>query len=812
MSFSQELRFSVRRVSKRPVFAITVILILTLSIGANTAVFSILNALMLRPLPYPQPERIGSILRHTAANGEVDDDNSIDGTAWELIRQYVPGAVAAISSDLSGVNLQSKAGVQYVKGLRVSAHYFEVLGIQPMLGRAFTEEEDLPGGPKAVLLSNALWKHRFGSDPHVIGASVLVKGEPHTVVGVLPPESNSPQHADLWTPIKPSTTGEGGGDNYLPILRLRPGVSWGQVLTQLKSIPIPDGAELRKQYPGAERYFYAVPLQKGLGLEQRNPALALMLAVGFILLIACSNLAALMLVRVSEQSSELATRLALGASRWLIIRQLWLENMMLGLCGAVSGCALAYLLGEALTKVIPAEYMPTGGISVDVRVLAFALAAGLFTSLLFGLLPALQVRRFSLRSAIESSGNRSVTSGSGTGLRQALIVGELGLTVVLLTAAGLLIHTLIYLETLPPGFDATHVVGAKFSLDDARYHDPAKFQSLLQRTVTGMQEIPGVESAAAGLSVPYERGLNDGFQVSDGKQAGERSGTSMTYVTPAYFFVLRIPVLTGRSFSDSDTTVGQPVVIVNQAFAKKFLQEDNPVGRHVKAAGSDRLVVGVVTNVAKQPGMYRDQPLSTEPTIYLPSTQVDHAFLSISHIWFQPSWIVRTRNSAPDLQPKMQSVVTATDPNLPIASFYTMDEVRSEVLSFQRTEVALLTSLAGLAILLSALGVYGLTSNLVLQRTRELGIRNALGATVPQAMYSIGRSALATSCLGLALGVILSAVTVHAMKSQIYGIATYDPATFGLSLALLAVVAVGSTLVPVLRIVRIDPANVLRAE
>jgi predicted permease len=807
MPLLHDLRLAFRQLFKKPGFTVTVVLTLALSIGANTAVFSILNGLMLRPLPYPHPEQIGTVLAHVASETGVEDSFSINGSAFQQLQQAVPGVISAISSDASGANLEFSSGARYVRDLRVSAHYFEVLGITPMLGRGFTEEEDREGGPNAVILSNALWKSSFHADSHVIGSSVLLKGEPHTVIGVLGEGVDSPQHCDLWTPIRPSTKGEGEGPNYYGIIRLHSGATWPQVESQLRSIPVNWVSR-----PKLKAYLNAAPLQVGLTLGQRGPALALMSAVGLILLIACANLAGLTLVRFAQRTGEFATRLALGASRWVILRQVWMGSLVLSLCGGLLGIAMDYVALGALTKLIPPTFIPSGGIAMDFRVLAFAFAAVLVTSVLFGLLPALPVRRFDLRSAISAGASRAIAQAGNARLRQALIMSEVGLTVVLLTAAGLLIHTLIRLESLPPGFDGHNVVTAKLSLDDARYHDPARFQALLQKSLAAIEHIPGVESAAVGLSVPYERGLNLGFKITDGKQAGFSFGTSIAYVSPNYFATLRLSVLAGRSFNEADTATSERVVIVNQAFAKKFLQDDHPIGRHIRAGDGNSTVIGVVSDVAKEPGMNYDAPLSTEPMVYISANQVSGELLSIVHIWFQPSWIVRTQAPIANVTRQMQSALASVDPNLPFAGFYSMDDILADVLSFQRIEVTLLTSLAALAIVLSALGVYGLVSNMVVQRTREIGIRIALGSSFRQAMLEIGRAGIYPALAGLGVGLGLSAATVRVMQSQIYGIPAYDPATFAAVTAVLGAVAIAAAFLPTLRIAKIDPATTLRTE
>lgn len=815
--FIQDLRLAVRQLRKNPGFGLAVTLTLALGVGVNTAVFSLVNGFLLRPLPYPDPDRLAVLILHQegiSKSGQFvhDDDPSQDGETWEMIRDRVPAVQAASFGGTSGVNLQAGTGsgtnVRYVQNMRVSAHYFDVLGIPPFLGRGFTEEEDRPNGPTAVILSYALWKSVFQGDPQVLGKSVILKGEPHSVVGILPPRAQPTGVADLWTPLQPHQSGECGGNNCEIIMRLMPGASWQQVSAQLAQLRKPSFDEITKAKGRA--WFYASPLARNLDNGMRGPILGLMSAVGFILLIACANLAGLTLVRIARRAPEIATRLALGASRGVVLRQLWAENFVLALVGGAIGLALARGILLLLPGFLPDYMKPLGGPAMDDRVLAFTFGASLFTSLLFGALPALQIRRVDLRSSMASS-SLSVARGSSR-LRQLLIGGEVALTVVLVAAAGLLVRSLIYLETLPPGFDASNVMTATLSLDDARYHDAAAFHNLIGHSVAAMQQIPGVEEAAVGLSVPYERGLNDGIKILDGKLAGKEWGASTAYVSPDYFRVLRIPILAGRAITESDTPTSQFAVVVNVDFAREFFNEPNPIGRHIQNSNHIYTIVGVAANVAKRPGMGGDAPIATEAVFYLPATQIDQGLVNVAHVWFQPSWIVRTTGPVQGLSSAMQKVLTQVDPGLPFSGFHSMEEILAESLAFQRVEVVLLGVLAGLALLLSAVGIYGLVSNLVVQRTREIGIRMALGSSIRQAMVDVGSAGVVAAAVGLVSGLALSFVALRVLRSELYGVRDYDPLTLTAVPVFIAVIAAVASFLPTLRITRIDPAITLRME
>jgi len=817
--FIQDVRLALRQLHKNPGFALAVTLTLALGVGVNTAVFSLLNGFLLRPLPYPEPDRLAVLVLHQegvskSGQFEQQDDTTQDGETWEMVRDRVPSVRAASFGGTSGVNLQagtgSGASVSYVQNMRVSAHYFDVLGIQPFLGRGFTEEEDRPNGPNAVIVSYALWRSVLHADPQVLGKQVILKGEPHTVVGVLPERAQPTGVADLWTPLQPHQSGECGGTNCEIIVRLLPGASWQQVSAELARVRKPWFDEMSKSKGGA--WFYAMPLALALNLDSgmRSPILGLMSAVGFILLIACANLAGLTLVRIARRTPEIATRLALGASRWAVLRQLWVENLVLALVGAAIGLALARGILSALPGFLPDSMMPLGGASIDLRVLAFTFGASLFTSLLFGALPALQIRRVDLRSSMASS-SHSVAKGSSR-LRQVLIGAEVALTVVLVAGAGLLVRSLIYLETLPPGFDASNVMSATLSLDDARYRDAPAFHNLIDRSVAAMHQIPGVEDAAVGLSLPYERGLNDGIKILDGQLAGREGGSSVAYVSPGYFRVLRIPLLAGRAIEESDTPTSQSVAVVNVDFARKFFTELNPVGRHLQIEKHIYAIVGVVGNVAKRPGMSGDAPMSTEPVLYLPATQIDQGLVNVAHVWFQPSWIVRTAGPVQGLTSAMQRALGQVDRTLPFSGFHSMQDLQARNLLYQRVEVDLLGALAGLALLLSAVGIYGLVSNLIVQRTREIGIRMALGSSIRQTIFDVGSTGIVAAGCGLIAGLALSFVALRVLRSEIYGVRDYDPLTFIVVPVVIAVMAAAASFLPTLRITRIDPAVTLRME
>ena len=805
----QDVRFGLRMLARNPGFTVTVVLTLALSIGANTAIFSIVNALLLESLPYSHPERMGAI--YTQVTGPVgsDERHHLNGEQWELLRDNVPALISAVSGiRASGVNLEAGSQVQYVHAGCISAHYLDVLAIHPIIGRNFSDAEDRPHGPKTAILNYGLWRNAFGANPKILGQTVLLKGEPYAVIGVLPEGAATPLNADLYTALQPSREGEGSGTNFESITRLRDGATWPEADAEINR-----AWSLRTQRyelennPGAHVMFYSVPLQKAQTARLRPQVLTLLLAAGFILLIACANLAGLTLVRVMRRTSEVATRLALGASRWQIQKQFWIENLLLALLGGAVGIGVGLLSLRGLLLLLPEHFLPVAGVPLDGRVMGFTLAASLLTSVLFGMLPALASRNVDLRSSMAS---RAVAAGGSLRLRQGLIAGEVALTVVLLAASGLLIRTLVHLETLPPGFNPNGIMTAKASLDDVRFHDPAAFRDLLDESTAAMQQIPGVQQAAVGLSLPYERTvITGGIAISDGKEAGQKAMADTIYTTPGYFGALQIPVLAGRSFTEADGPGTQRVAIVNQMFARKFFHGASAVGRYLD---KDTMIVGVVENVAMAPGIDPVAPLTSEETMYVPAAQMEARQLSLLHVWFQPSWIVRTARPVEGLTAQMQSALASADTNLPFSGFYNMKDLMAATLATQRIEVALLAAMASLALLLSALGIFALVANMVAQRTREIGIRIALGSTIQKAMIHIGRSGVSAAALGLVVGLILSAGALRAMRSALYGVGVYDATTILLVVLTLSAVTLLATIVPTLRVARIDPAKTLREE
>ena len=808
----RDFRHAVRLLLKGPAFTLVAVATLSLCIGANTAIYTVVDRVLLRPLPYPHPERLAMISRHYEGPRGAEDDLSQSGFTWVALREGAAGAIdlAAWSGLGGGVNLVAGGRATSVPQQRVSAGYFRVLGVAPELGREFTDEEDRVNGPAVAVVSHALWVRAFDEDRSIVGRPITVRGEPHVVVGVMPAAFHWSEPVDIWTPLRPSPAGEGGGENYGLVARLKAGVSWARATSQIDSAT---AALARERYRSNRRdvtvRFSAVPLQRGLTDDSRRPLFILWGAVGVVLLIGCVNIAGLLVARGVSRRPEIAMRLALGGSRASVVRQLLAESVVLAVCGGVGGLAIGFAVSRLLAAWLKAAFGVTGETGLDARVLVITSAFALLTSVAFGLLPALQATRVDLRSALVESGGTSVAGAARSWPRRLMVTVEIALGVVLLVAAGLLIRSFDYLMGQRPGFDSTHVMTATVSLQDARYQTADSVARLFDSTLERMRTVAGVERAAAALTLPYERALNNGFRLV-GSDAPSQM-VNMTYVTPEYFEALRIPTVRGRVFGSSDGRSAAPVIVVNQAFVRRHSPDEDPIGRQVQSGGTARTIVGVVGDVQQKVGFGNFGPVGTAPASYVPVAQISNGFVTMVHTWFSPSWIVRLSRPQEGIVKQMQLAVESVDPLLPVAKFRTLDEVRGEAIATPRAQAQLLGALAGLALLLAAVGLYGLVASSVAERTRELGIRLALGATSRQAVAAAALPGLTLAGIGVAVGGVAARLAVSTLRHLVWGVSVADPATFAAAIGTVLAVAAIATFVPALRIVRLNPIRALRS-
>lgn len=806
--YFEHFRFAWRMLMKQPAFALTAILTLGLAIGANTAVFTVVDAVLMKPLPFPQPERLGLL-----ASQIVGQDSQYIGQAgpqWFAVRDDAKTVDAAVySSGTARVNFVRDGQPMSVAQQRVGAGYFGVLGVSPALGREFTAEEDLVNGPAVVVLSHSLWRAAFGGDPAVVGKTILLRGEPSEVIGVMPARFHNPIGADLWTPLRPSLTGEGGGQNYLIVLRLRPEATWAQAAAEMAAIVDPTLANQTSD-AGRTMTHGVMPLQEGQTEEVRQPLLMLWGAVGLVLLVACVNLAGLLLARAGQRSREIATRLAIGGDRRNVVTQLLIESLVIAGLGGVLGLMVGYAGLEAL-RVLAGEAYSTlfDGVSLDGRAIAATMAVTIGAALLFGLTPALQATRVDVQAALSAGGTRSIAGGASGWPRRILIAGEVALVVVLLVGAGLLLRTFAHLQGQSPGFDLSNILTASVSLQDARYATNAPMTRLFDESLARIRSTPQVESAAVALGLPYERILNMGVAFpSIGQPQGRL--TTVTFITPGYFDATRIPIVGGRVVSDTDSATSQRVAVVNREFVRRFLAEHEPIGQEFRMSGNTYTIVGVVGNVQQRGGFNGFGPIDTLPMTYVPYAQMADGVMATFHTWFTPKWIVRGRGGIVGLEPVIRDAIAEADGQLPVVSVKSADEVRATSLSFQRLLMTVVGTLGTVALLLAAIGIHALIASAVSERLRELGVRMALGASIEQAMRTVMLPGIVLTLVGLAVGSVLALGAAGLIQRLLWGVRPADPVTFvGVALVLL-LVAVVASLGPALRVRRVDPATLLR--
>jgi len=811
MALMSDVRFAFRQFRKSPAFTLVVLATLALCIGANTAVYSVLDAVLLRAAPFPEPDRLAMVVTAFRDHGKEEINDSQTGALFEAVRDRATSLEAAAFSGSGGANFAAGGRLEYIQQQRVSAGFFRVMGVPPHFGREFSRQEDIPNGPAVVVLSYGFWQRVFHGDLGVLGRAIHLKGEPYTVVGIMPREFRTVGPIDVWTPLRPSRHGEGGGSNYGVVARLRPGVTWAAASGQLKAL----SAGLRNEpgFPRESADFEerVVPLQSTMAGDSRAQILIAWAAVLTVLLIGCVNIAGLLMARSGARSREIATRMAVGGNRYAILRQLLVESLLLACGGGLAGIGLGGYAIDGLKRLGAGRSQLFHPIQLDPRVMAAMMGIALLTSLVFGLAPALETTRIDIRTVLVEGG-RGMSSGRRRWPRSTLVAAEVALSLGLLVSAGLLVRTLDYLNGLSPGFDTRNVIAAEASLQDARYATSGAVNRLFTQSLDQIRRIPGVQSAAVALTLPYERPLNDGFGLLDGDNS-EMHMAEFVYVTPEYFDTMRIPLLGGRGLRASDTAESPHVAVVSQAFAAKWFHGGSALGRHLKVEGKPLEIVGVVGDVQQHSGLTRAlAPIAIEPTVYTPAAQAADGFLKVIHVWFSPKWVIRSGGSAGNLTAQVQRAVAAIDSQLPIAGFQTVDDLQGRYTRDQRYLASLFSILAGMAVLLAAIGIYGLISQSITQRTHEFGIRMALGAGTPQTMAAVIQPGIMLALAGVAAGYGLSRVAGRFLESLIWGVRPTDPQTFATMAGFLLLVALLASVAPALRILRIDPARTLRSE
>jgi putative ABC transport system permease protein len=811
----QDIRHSLRSLMRTPSFLVAALLTLGVGIGSTAAIFSIAYAVLLKPLPYPDAERL-FVLASPQTSSDADIRVNQTSEMFHYLRERVRSLEnVAAQGGAAGVNLVSGAKAEHVTAMPVSRGYFDVIGVRPAVGRGFSVAEDQSGGPRAVILSDQLSSRLFGDRTDVIGESVQLGGTLHAVVGVMPASYWQSPAVDLWTPLRASPRGNSWST---PIIgRLRPDVAGAQMAAELDALRWNlqrDIRDLSVERAGALRW---VPYQHALGHAQRDQLMMLSTAVACLLLIACVNVASLQLVRGVSRRREMATRAALGGGRSRLVRQVLTESVLLAVGGAVFGLLLAAWGLDALLTQVPPSILGSRVVELDWRVVTIVLSVTVAAGIFFGLAPALSIARIDVRAALQDSGRHSA-SRQTMRLRRVFTAAQCAMAVVLLVSAGLLIRSFVNMRSAPLGFDPTHVVVGQMSLQGSSTQVAGGIGPLFQRTLTKLREIPGVGAVAVSNSIPIERGLNLPIGAPTGGALDGPRSVDWRWISPEYFAVFRIPVRDGRVFDDRDTASSTPVAVVNEAFARLVFGRPQVVGETIRLViGNDppRQIIGVVADVKARSGAGWTSGLNAlaapaPPAMYVPVAQLEDA--SFSGSGFPMTWVARTSGTDATITQSIRRVIEASAPLLPFLRFEEMDEVVARDLEMQRFLMVLVGAFGGAAMALAVIGMYGLTAYAVSQRTQEVGIRLALGATAALVVRGFVTEGLLVALAGLAAGLAGAIFATQMLSAMIFDVAPHDPATLVVvALVLLAMSAV-ATLIPSLQAGRTNPARVMRAE
>lgn len=818
-TFLKDLKHSLRMFWQNRGFAAAAVAALAIGIGSNTAIFSVVNTVLLKPPPFPSPERIVMFM-NTSPQGQGPAASPAKFNHWR--DQW--SVVQDVSAFRTGVVNWTGGDVpEQLRSAQVSGDYFRLFGAPILKGRGFSKEEDLPNGPRVALISEGLWKRRFGSDPNILGKTVQLGGDPHLVIGVIGSSFDFREFGpapDVWVPFQIDPNTRDQGHYFQAAGRLKPGVSIEQARTRVAA----SAAEFLRKYPralGEKGGFSVESLREALVQNVRESLTVLAVAVGLVLLIACSNVANLLLARAIGRKREIAIRAAIGAGRGRLIRQLLTESVLLSAAGAVLGSAFGVLGIRALLSVNTANLPRVGRdgalVTMDWRVLAFTLLAAMVTALLFGLIPAIQSSRVDLNATLREGGGRSGSGFRQNKARTILVIGEVALAVVLVVGAALLIRTSLALAAVKPGFDAHNVLTMRMSLAGKRFLKSAAIENLVRDGTEHIQSIPGVLMASATCCVPLEGGYGLPFLVVGRPldNGAFHGGGGWQTISPKFFDVFKIPIVKGRAFTELDNGSSAPVVMINQAMAKRFWPKGDPlldriwIGKGIMselASETPRQIVGIVGDV-RDGALNRDP----QPTMYVPNAQVPDALNALNVRLTPLAWVVRSQGDPAALSAQIQEQLRQVS-GLPVSDVRTMDEVIERSTSRQRFNMLLMSIFGGAALFLAAIGVYSLMAYSVQQRTQEIGIRMALGAEAAHVRRMVVAQGMTFALLGVVFGTAAAFGLARLISTFLYGVQPRDPVVFvavPLMLSLIALLAVG---IPAVRATRIDPITALRYE
>ncbi len=799
----QDIRYGIRMLLKKPGFTLIAVLALALGIGANSAIFSVVNSVLLRPLPFDSPDQLVMVYESRPQRGFLRGTvTPLDFIDWRAQNQVFSHVVAF---NYGNYNLATGGDPERVTGVNASPDIFELLGVKPLLGRTFTPEEEKQGNHRVVILDYRFWQSQFGGDSNVIGRSLTIDGEPYTVAGVLPDgfhfivENEDPQ---VWVPLsfKPDNLTRGG--HFLRLLaRLKPGVTIEQAQSDMTTV----AGRLEQQYPDTNtgHLSFVAPLHSEIVGDVKPALLMLLGAVGLVLLIACANVANLMLARAAARQKEVAIRTALGARRLRLIRQFLTESLILALVGGSIGLLLALWGVDILTSIIPEDIPRLSEMRLDGRVLVFTFGISLLTGLIFGLAPALQASKPDLNETLKDGGRGGSAGFRRQRLLSMFVVCEIALALILLIGSGLLIKSFLRLQHTKPGFSPDNLLSMDISLPDSKYPEMINQTTYFHQLLEKVRGLPGVESATLITPLPYSQmNLSLSFSVEGRPPAspGQRTSAAWRTVGTDYFQTMKIPLLRGRAFTEKDVTGAPNAMIINDTFAKRFFPDEDPIGQHMTIGYNDTKgeIVGIVGDV-KFAGLDSEP----SPEMYTPYAQTP---------WQSTSLIVRTTASPSDMAAAVRSQVQSLDKDMPVSSIKTMDQRLSESVARPRFNTLLLSLFAAVALILSAVGIYGVMSYSVSQRTHEIGIRMALGAQKGDVVKLVVRQGMVLAGIGLVIGVGGALLLSRLMASFLFGVSATDPLTFtGVSLVL-ALAAFLACYIPARRATKVDPMVALRYE
>jgi putative ABC transport system permease protein len=819
----QDIRQAIRSLRNNPGFTLVALTALTIGIGANTSIFSVIDKVLLQPLPYRDPDSIVQLGRKFPIG--VSYPTSIPKyMVWR--DNDVFSSMALYDLEGPGFNIDSGDFPEQVKGAHVSADFFTVFGISPLIGRAFNQAEDVPNGPKAALISEKLWRSHFGSDAQILTRIINLNSSPYPIVGVIPSRFAAKPDAEVWIPLQadPHSINQG---HFLQIAaRLRPGVSMSQAQAEMHAV----GERFRRLYPtymDKTESIAVVPMRESIVGNIRNTLYVLFGAVAFVLLIACANVANLLLARSSGRHRELAIRASLGASRWRVIRQLLTENVLLSTVGGCLGLILGVLGVRMLLLLIPGDIPRVDPAQLrnpfeflNWRILVFTICVTLLTGILFGLIPALQISKPDVASTLNEAGTRSSTGRHQNFTSKTLVALEMGLALMLLISAALLIRTFAGLNSAESGFDSHHVYTMLTSLADNRYQTTEATARLSRQALQNIESIAGVESASTSLVIPATSGVGQlafdipGKAVPSGQEHyGPEQWRS---VSPHFFRVFRIPLLSGRVFTEHDDMEGAPVAIVSAAFARKYFANENPIGKTLdigKGIGptyadyARRQIVGVVGDTCET-GLVGGKV----PVMYIPQAQQPQGMTKIFNSSVPLAWEVRSGLDEKSLISAVAKAIRGVDGRLPLGEVRPMDKILADSISRQNFNMLLLSIFATSALLLAAIGIYGVMSYSVQQQTKDIGVRMALGADKNTILAMVLRQGLVPAFIGVAAGLAGAFGLTRLMESLLYGVKSGDPISFFGVAAILLIVALLAVLIPARRAISLDPVAALRSE